>query len=178
MNSNPTLAYQSQLKLCTGTLDIKFSGGEAYRYRKGAHSTVSGQKRNGKRRPVEPNQRKVDLISDFLILAEAVQKVRGNVAYECPSQGASWNYLDDGLKSLGMREIEISSGRLGGKSAFLNRKGVLAWATRKIVTDCDEIVEALRDLEYHRSGGGVMCGEVTQSPCVLARNDTSSASSF
>ena len=96
----------------------------------------------------------MDLISDSLILAEAVQRARGNVAYECQSQDASWKYVGDALRSLGMKELQVSSGRIGGKNALLSRRGLPAWATRMIATDCDEITEALRSFEWSKARGG------------------------
>ena len=75
-----------------------------------------------------------------------------------------------------MKEIRISSGRIGGKSALLHGKGSVAWATRKIVTDCDEIIEALRDYEVPKSGARE--SESHKNPSVFARNGATSTPSL
>ena len=37
-------------------------------------------------------------ISEFLILADAVRGIKGNVVYECPSRDKSWKSLKEPLK--------------------------------------------------------------------------------
>ena len=84
---------------------------------------VPNKKPCGRQSATGNGQSKESLISDFLMMAEAVQKLHGDVVYECPSQGLSWRYLDAGWKSLGMKEIEISSGKSEAKAHLLITKG-------------------------------------------------------
>ena len=72
--------------------------------------------------------------------------------YECPSQDRSWKYLDSALKLLGLKGIKISNGKIGGRGALLNSRGFPVWAVRRVATDCDEVIDALRSFEYFDSG--------------------------
>ena len=63
----------------------------------GERSNLLYRKPREKRRRFAYDGGKMDLISDFLILAEAVQKVNGNVVYECPYRDVSWRCLGDGF---------------------------------------------------------------------------------